>query len=105
MSVDTDWFQSHRGDRLACCPSDPIGWKRTQWTHHKSVERSVKSFQAFTVEMFHEPRSEAKPGDVVGVCVRGQPTAPFYAYPNGALPPMRSRATCNPHETHTWQVR
>jgi hypothetical protein len=51
--------------------------------------------------MFHEARSEAKPGDVVGVCVRGQPTAPFYAYPNGALLPTRSapRQATRSHQT------
>lgn len=74
------------GDSLACCPSDPIGWRRTsEWRHDKSAQGSLKSFQTFTVEMFNESRSEAKPGDVVGVCARGRSTAPFYAYPNGAV--------------------
>jgi hypothetical protein len=69
-----------------------------------SAQKSLKSFQAFTVEMFHESQHEAKPGDVVGVNLRGQPTAPFYAYPDGALlPTFLGREMNRPHghTTHT----
>ncbi len=70
-----------------------------------SAQQSLKSFQAFTVEMFHESQHEAKPGDVVGVNLRGQPTAPFYAYPDGALLSTHSlaekRTAPHGHTAHT----